>query len=117
MTISCGNDTQILRNRSQTLGVNMDRLATFFRKKYPTATAANVARDLDVSLRTAEGWLGSNPSAPRAAVVLRGVLVYGPEFLAVLLPETPDWLTEAAQNEADARLRDQINTLKAQLKR
>lgn len=117
MTISCGNDTQILRNRSRELGVNMDRLAAFFRQKYPTATAANVARDLNVSLRTAEGWLSSTPSAPRSAVLLRGILVYGPEFLAVLLPEPPAWLSEAAQNEADARLRDQINALKAQMKR
>ncbi|MEW4459464.1 hypothetical protein AB1K42_15335 [Roseibium algicola] len=98
MTISCGNDTQILRNRPQALGVDMARLATFFRKRYPTGTAAQVADDLGVSLRTVEGWLGSSPSAPRAAHLVTAIWVYGPEFLSVLLPETPGWLSEAARN-------------------
>ncbi|MCV0429284.1 MAG: hypothetical protein K5905_27865 [Roseibium sp.] len=117
MTISCGNDTQILRNRPQVLSVNMDRLAAFFRDLYPTGTAAQVASDLSVSLRTAEGWLGSNPSAPRAAVILTAITVYGPAFLVTLLPDTPDWLSEAAQNEEEARVRAQIDRLKARLKR
>ncbi|MFN3250090.1 hypothetical protein [Roseibium album] len=111
MTISCGNDTQILRNRPQVLGINMDRLALFFRQKYPVNTAAYVAKDLGVAVRTAEGWLGSSPSAPRAAVLIKGILVYGPEFLTVLLPETPDWLSEAARNEQRAKTLQDIAEL------
>lgn len=117
MTISCGNDTQILRNRSQALGVDMGRLATFFRRRYPTNTAAAVAADLDVAVRTVEGWIGSTPSAPRAAHLVAAIWIYGPEFLAVLLPGVPDWLSEAAQNDHEARVRAQIDALKAQLKR
>lgn len=116
MTISCGNDTQILRSRSQGLGVDMTRLAQFFRRRYPTGTAAHVAADLNVSLRTVEGWLGSSPSAPRAAHLISGILLYGPEFLTVLLPETPDWLSEATREAERARTLKKIAELEAQLR-
>ena len=111
MTISCGNDTQILRNRPQGMGVDMDRLAAFFRQKHPANTAASIALDLGVAVRTVEGWLGSSPSAPRAAVLIKGILVYGPEFLAVMLPETPDWLSEAAREDQRRKTLEQIAEL------
>ncbi|WP_395175785.1 hypothetical protein [Roseibium alexandrii] len=111
MTMSCGNDTQILRNRPQEWSVNMTRLARFFRHRYPTGTASAVASDLNVSVRTVEGWLGSNPSAPRASHLITGILSYGPEFLAVLLPEKVDWVSEAARNAQREKLREEIAEL------
>lgn len=117
MTVHCPVSTQPAQSSASDLRIDMDRLSRFFREKYPTGTAASVAADLNVSLRTVEAWLASSPREPRGALIIKAIWVYGPEFLAVLLPEPPAWLSEAAQNEADARLRDQINALKAQMKR
>ncbi|WP_298981513.1 hypothetical protein [uncultured Roseibium sp.] len=116
MTYSCARQPQLLRNRPQEVAVDLSRVAEFFRRRYPTGTAAAVAADLGVPTRTVEAWLSSTPREPRGVQILKCILVYGPEFLAVLLPDTPAWLSEAAQNEADQRLKDQINALKAQLK-
>lgn len=115
MTLSCGTDTHLLRKSPRPLAVDMPRMACFFRSKYPTGTAAAVAADLGTSTRTAEGWLGSNPSTPRATHLVMGILTYGPEFLAILLPEPLDWVSEAARNAQRAKVLQEIADLERQL--
>lgn len=115
MTISCGTGTQILRNRPQAMGIDMARLAQFLRGRYPVGTAPAVASDLDVSPRTVEGWLSSCPSTPRANHIVRGILVYGPEFLSVLMPEPPGWLSKAARAQKREQLLSEIEDLERQL--
>ena len=111
MTLSCDTEDHLLRKRPHALRIDMDRLSRFFRDRYPAATAAAVATDLGVSLRTVEAWLGSSPREPKATQIIKAIWIYGPEFLTVLLPETPDWLSEAARNEQRAKTLQDIAEL------
>eukprot|EP00903_Cladosiphon_okamuranus_P001619 g1617.t1 len=96
------NGTGPLRKvlRDFELGVQPGKLAAFLRLKHPVNTAAEVASRVPVPVRTVERWLSVSPSIPSTTAMLWLIWVYGPEFLAVLLPETPSWLTEAARLEA-----------------
>lgn len=117
MTLSCDTEDHLLRKRPHGLHIDMDRLAGFFRDRYPTATAAAVAADLGVSLRTVEAWLGSNPREPKATQIIKAIWIYGPDFLAVLLPEPPQWLSEAAREEERRKTLHAIEEMERRLSR
>ncbi|WP_420415094.1 hypothetical protein [Roseibium sp.] len=115
MTISCGNDTHILRNGPQELRVHVERIASFLRRKHPANTAAEVACRIPVPVRTVERWFSGSPSVPSSEAILWLIWVYGPEFLTVLMPETPDWLSKAARNAKREKLLSEIEELEQQL--
>ncbi|WP_029065605.1 hypothetical protein [Labrenzia sp. DG1229] len=117
MTLFCDTESHLLRKRPQALRIDMDRLSRFFRDRYPTATAAAVAADLGVSLRTVEAWLGSSPREPKATQIIKAIWIYGPDFLAVLLPEPPQWLSEAALEEERRKTRHAIKEMERRLNR
>ena len=59
------------------------RWAAALRARYPDARAKRIARDLNVSVRTAEGYLSGQ--APTAAVLVRAVALHGTAFALEVL--------------------------------
>ncbi|MFH6780918.1 hypothetical protein [Methylobacterium sp. MA0201] len=91
-------------------------MVRWLKARYPAKTAACVAADLNVPLDTVTKWL-ARENLPNGRTLVLMICVYGPEFLAALLRDPPDWLDLAA-NEADqARLMAQLATLRAELDR
>lgn len=91
-------------------------MVRWLKARYPAKTAACVAADLNVPLDTVTKWL-ARENLPNGRTLVLMICVYGPEFLAALLRDPPNWLDLAA-NEADqARLMAQLATLRAELDR
>lgn len=75
----------------------------FLRELHPAGTAKAVARDTGMSPASVEKLI-ERQSAPNAANLLRLIAVYGPPFLAAVLPDGLGWLADAARAEEAAEL-------------
>lgn len=88
-------DTNFLRFAPQ-------QLADYLRGRFPFSTAKLAAAELGVPTRTVESWLALKAS-PGFARSLQMVSLWGPDFLCAVLPEPPDWASEAkARAELEA---------------
>lgn len=100
MEQSSGSNRQLSDKRSTDVG---RRLALYLRRLYPRDVAKNVAADTGLSITTVQKLL-ERESAPNAAGYVALTLVYGPEFLAAVLPSAPGWLERAVRMERLAQL-------------
>ncbi|GJD66429.1 hypothetical protein [Methylobacterium frigidaeris] len=91
-------------------------MVRWLKARYPAKTAACVAADLNVPLDTVTKWL-ARENLPNGRTLVLMICVYGPEFLAALLRDPPDWLDLAASEADQARLMAQLATLRAELDR
>lgn len=90
-----------------------ERVCSFLRKTHPEKTAANVAADTGISVRTIEKWL-ERLSAPSWAHGVRLLATYGPEFMCAVMDAPPAWLDQAARKERRTRvtaMRDELSRL------
>jgi hypothetical protein len=83
---------------------------------YPSATAANVAADIGAPIRTVENWL-NGPSVPSLRWLGRIISVYGPEFLAEVMVNPPEWLIAAKRAALRERLEREIQELEQEIAR
>lgn len=86
-------------------------------QRYPRAhRAKNIARDFDVSVRTAKSWLdGGCPPAPQAANLGRAAHLFGLKILAeVLLPDSK-WLGAANVDEKLADVQSRLRVLQDEI--
>lgn len=102
------------RDRTAEL-VDLDGLATFLRREHPTATALTVQCETGIPARTVECWFEGR-SRPSLRHLMRLLVAYGPDALAAVMIDPPQWLVEAQQHRRARALQTQIETLKAQLK-
>ena len=84
------------------------RWAAALRRRYPAHAAKRVARDLGVTVRTAEGYLAGQ--APPARVLVRAAALHGAALaLEVLVPDS--------RAAADARLSAELDAVGDRLAR
>ena len=84
--------------------IDVDGLARFLHAEHPRDAAKTVAKRTRQPLGTVKKWLnGSARPSLHAALVL--VCVYGPEVLAAMLREPPEWLDASARAAEQARQR------------
>ena len=86
-----------------------DRFESFLRARHPTKTAANVSADTlgRCSAFQVGKWL-ERVSVPNGAAMAVLTEVYGPEFLAAIIPSPPAWLNAALRAERAARIEAEI---------
>lgn len=92
---------------------DMDGLARFLRRLYPSATADRVAQDTGFSAGTVRNWLdGRNCLSLSHLLVL--LSAYGPDVLLGLWPgQVPAWLDHQAIAAEEAALADMADALQA----
>lgn len=91
-----------------------ERIIAFLRGMYPFKTAENVAADIGAPAETIQKMI-ERCSTPNAWTYGCLVCAYGPRFLAAALPAPPEWVVEAARDEALRDLRDQQRRIQEQL--
>jgi hypothetical protein len=93
---------------------HQNAVAAHLRRIHPTKTAECVAADIGVPAETVRQWLrgAASPSGP-AMLALVGV--YGPELLAVALPNAPGWLRRALVAEKRRAAMDELRALTERL--
>lgn len=91
------------------------RIAAFLRRRHPSKTAEEVAAETKIGAGTIAKQL-ERLSSPSCANFLRLACVYGPEFLAEVMPEQLGWLDEAARRERQRQLEERIAALNAELR-
>lgn len=80
------------------VGFDLNAVASFLRRQHPQKTAEHVAERIDAPAETVRQWL-RGAAKPSFAATLALVGAYGPEFLAVALPQAPGWLARALDAE------------------
>lgn len=85
-----------------------------WRRRHPVGTAASVAARIGAHVRTVENWLHgvSRPNGMWLGII---IAVYGPDFLAAVMTDPPDWLVEAGRQMERARLLEEREALAARL--
>ena len=116
--ISAGNDRQkprmlwrIWKNQIDPAG-----MVRWPRARHPTKTAATVAGELGAPVETVANWL-NHGTLPNGRMLVLMVCVYGPDFLAAILTDPPDWLSKAAMLAEQERLEAQIAAMQGELAR
>ncbi len=89
-------------------------LVVFLKERYPNHTAKRVAQETGAPVRTVENWLAGN-SAPNVFWAFRMVGLYGPEFLARVMTNPPDWLSAARMAQKRAEITKDLDDLQRQL--
>lgn len=88
--------------------IDLDGLGRFLREEHPRDAAKSVAKRTRQPFGTVKKWLnGSARPNLHAALVL--VCVYGPEVLAAMLREPPEWLDASARAAEQARQRSRLS--------
>lgn len=90
------------------------RVMHFLRRLYPSRTACEVAADTGLPEKTIRKWLDLE-NAPSGAAFCTLTLVYGPDFLEAVLPNSPDWVSSAARAGLRARIEAKQINLAARL--
>ncbi len=100
----------------QTCGFDPAHLGTFFKRLYPSKTAAHVADAIGASERTVENWLDGS-SQPSLRWFFRMLAVFGPGPLVACFPadRVPAWLDFAARHERRAAALADIHRLQSLL--
>jgi hypothetical protein len=100
----------------QNCGFNHAKLVDYLRVKFPKDTAKQVAAVLKIkSHRTVENWL-LEVSCPGFYNVGQMIAAWGPEFIAAVMDEPPEWASEALAREELAELGRRTAALKARLR-
>lgn len=92
-----------------------ERITGFLRQVHPGKTAENVSVDTGISANTISKWL-ERGSAPTSWAFLRLLSAYGPELACAVMDDPPSWLSKAAREEEQRRLRAEINALEQRLR-
>lgn len=84
-----------------------ERVAKFLRQRHPIKTAASVAAETPFSAYRVGKWL-ELASVPNGPALLVLTAVYGPEFLAAVMPQRFEWLDEGVRAQRRERLKAEI---------
>ena len=87
-------------------------IVDFLRRIYPAKTAENVAADTGIAAETVQKMI-DRVAMPNTFNFMRLGAAYGPEFMAAAYPRALGWLSEAARTEAQRKLDEEIEALKA----
>lgn len=82
-------------------------VARFLRAQHPRKTAEMVAADTGLAISTVATWLEGR-SVPGGVAVLTLIAVYGPSFLASVMPGSFGWLSDAARTAEQQKLEREI---------
>lgn len=101
--------------RPARLDVDAQRLADFLRRRHPRDTAAHVAAETGIALRTVANWLTGSVAAPTFAHAMRLVAAYGPSLVMACVEPVPGWAREAAASERRRAIAAEIDRLTHEL--
>lgn len=93
-----------------------DRVVAFLTARHPIKAAEAIEAETGIAASTARKWL-SGSSRPSFVACLTLIQVYGPEFLAAIMPCPPVWISRAASAADAERTRAQIDALQRRLDR
>lgn len=83
------------------------RVARFLRKLHPRKTAELVACETGLAVSTVATWLEGR-SVPGGSALITLIAVYGPGFLASVMPGSFGWLSDAARAAEQQKLEREI---------
>lgn len=87
-----------------------ERVANFLRARHPSKTAANVAAETPFTEHRVKAWLEMRAAPDGIAIVIM-TGVYGPEFLAAVMPQKFAWIDESARKARGERIDAEIAAL------
>ncbi|MEM1046460.1 MAG: hypothetical protein AAGL24_09925 [Pseudomonadota bacterium] len=93
--------------------VDRDKLRDFLITRARRAPADVVARETGIPVKTLHRWIYEDAGMPTTVNFVRLVLAYGAPFLVEVLTHCPEWIDDAARQEAGRRFDDRLGAIKA----
>jgi DNA-binding transcriptional regulator YiaG len=93
---------------------SVDLAAQFLRSRYPVKTADRVAHDIGIPANTVAKWL-AGVSYPNGRATIALIRAYGAEFLATVIPEGAEWLSEVMLDHKRDQLAKDMAALQSRM--